>query len=146
MGNEPTPYRAYLCCGPRCTANHSNGLVDVLIREVARQGLADQVQVLPGGCMQHCESGPTLTIWPGPIYYEGVNAERIRVIVSEHFGAGRPVAAYIWHDSPARARIRARLLAQSAPAPGTPPPPRKKRDTGRPSWRRNEGEVDDFKW
>ena len=57
-------YRAYLCCGPRCTLRRSNPLVDVLAREVARAGLGDVVQVLPGGCMKHCESGPTLTSGP----------------------------------------------------------------------------------
>ena len=33
--DETTRYRAYLCCGPRCTANRSTGLVDVLAEEQA---------------------------------------------------------------------------------------------------------------
>jgi (2Fe-2S) ferredoxin len=106
--DEPTRYRAYLCCGPRCTLRRSNPLVDVLARVVARAGLTDQVAVLPGGCMKHCESGPTLTVWPGPVYYEGVTAERLRVIVARHFGQDAPVEEYFWHDPFENARDRAR--------------------------------------
>jgi (2Fe-2S) ferredoxin len=158
-------YRAYLCCGPRCTLRRSNPLVDVLAREVARAGLTDVVQVLPGGCMKHCESGPTLTVWPGPVYYEEVTAERIRVIVARHFGQDTPVEEYFWHDpfenarERARAWLRDREIARAAtptavaptppptPAPqrATPPPP-KKRKPPRPSWRSSDGDVDDFKW
>jgi (2Fe-2S) ferredoxin len=160
--DQSTRYRAYLCCGPRCTLRRSNPLVDVLAREVARAGLGDRVQVLPGGCMKHCESGPTLTVWPGPVYYEGVTAERLRVIVAQHFGQDAPVEEYFWHDpfenarERARAWLRDREIARAAAAGPAPPPPApalsraqpppKKRKPPRPSWRSSEGEVDDFKW
>ena len=154
-------YRAYLCCGPRCTLRRSNPLVDVLAREVVRAGLTDRVEVLPGGCMKHCESGPTLTVWPGPVYYEELTPERLRVIVAQHFGQDTPVEEYFWHDpfENARDRVRAWLRdreqarATHAPPPPsaparTPPPakPRKPARPTRPSWRSSEGEVDDFKW
>src|SRR4051812_44598646 len=62
MPNETRQYRAYLCCGPNCTLKRSLQLLALLEREVAHAGLGDRVEVLPGGCMKHCESGPTLTI------------------------------------------------------------------------------------
>lgn len=165
MMESSARYRAYLCCGPRCTLRRSNPLVDVLAREVVRAGLTDRVEVLPGGCMKHCESGPTMTVWPGPVYYEEVTAERLRVIVAQHFGQDAPVEEYFWHDPFENARDRARAWLRdreqaraaqpptrpappppSAPTRHTPPPPPKPRKPARPSWRSSDGDVDDFKW
>jgi (2Fe-2S) ferredoxin len=153
--NQTARYRAYLCCGPNCSLKRSLHLLGLLEREVARAGLGGRVEVLPGGCMKHCESGPTLTIWPGPVYYQEVNIERLRVIVAQHFGQDRPVVEYFWVDPgapsgpQARDRIRARTqpptpAASTSSRPVQPPP--KKRPNNRPSWRSNERDVDDFKW
>src|SRR4051812_18297302 len=150
--DETIRYRAYLCCGPNCTLRRSPPLVDLLEREVARAGLNDRVEVLPGGCMKHCQTGPSMIVWPGPIYYQRVTAERLRLIVTQHFGQDRPVREYFWDEAEEQARERRRPLHPETATPNPPPPsgraapPPKKRPTHRPSWRTSEGEADDFKW
>ena len=144
--DDTPPYRAYLCCGPRCALRNSTRLVGVLAGEVARQGLDEQVAVLPGGCMKHCESGPTLTIWPGPVYYEGVTPERLKRIVAQHFGRDQPVAEYIWRDPLLPRHDRPRPPQHPMPTPHSTAPPKKPARPVRPAWQRNAGEVDDFKW
>ncbi|MDQ2808626.1 MAG: (2Fe-2S) ferredoxin domain-containing protein, partial [Chloroflexota bacterium] len=90
--SDPVParWRAYICCGPRCTEHRSPALLDVLQREVDRAGVGTEVEVLPGGCQKHCERGPSLVIWPGPVYYERIDIGRLRRIVREHLAGGCP--------------------------------------------------------
>jgi (2Fe-2S) ferredoxin len=147
--DETARYRAYLCCGPNCTLRRSLPLVALLQREVARAGLSDRVEVLSGGCMKHCETGPSLIVWPGPVYYQGVTAERLRAIVAQHFGQDRPVAEFFWREEDERAHERRQPVRSSAPSSTPPPrrpPPAKKRPGYRPSWRSDDGDADDFKW
>ena len=147
--NTPARLRAYICCGPDCTARRSPALLDVLEREVAAAGLGADVEVMPSGCMKHCERGPSLVIQPGAIYYEQVDPARLRRIVRQHLRENRPIPEWFYHD-PAAAPRRpdpappvpsATRPAPYRPGPAVPParPPTKK---PRPPVR----DVDDFKW
>jgi (2Fe-2S) ferredoxin len=137
--------RAYVCCGPNCGPKGSSVLLDFLEDEVERLGLEEQVSVMPTGCQSHCESGPTMVIYPGPVYYQEVDAERLKRIVAEHFIAGQPVREYFWTGVkkrilPQQDRRAAWTARQWEPHPSTErpsPPPKPKRE--KPA-------VDDFKW
>jgi (2Fe-2S) ferredoxin len=141
---EKPRYRAYICCGPNCGPKGSRLLLDALEEEVRRAGLQDQIAVLPTGCQNHCETGPTMVVYPGPVYYQGVDRERLRRIVSEHLALGRPVADYFWTGPNTRPEIKKsfiplpELSARSVAKPPSPP--------ARPKPRRREADVDDFKW
>ena len=93
---KQTDYRAYICCGPNCGPKGSVRLLTVLEEEVERQGMSSRVEVLPTGCQSHCETGPTMVVYPGPVYYQEVDATRLARIVREHFGSGAPVKEYFW--------------------------------------------------
>ena len=145
---ETSAYRAYLCFGPNCGPKGASALLDFLAHEVETHGLESTVSVSATGCQAHCESGPTMVVFPGPTYYQGIDRERLSRIVTEHFVGGRPVADYFWTGVrrriipggksnlrpiplPARAEIEA---APGRPIPANPkpkPPPK---------------EVDDFRW
>ncbi|MGI8587101.1 MAG: (2Fe-2S) ferredoxin domain-containing protein [Chloroflexia bacterium] len=139
--------RAYVCCGPRCTEQRSPELIDVLQREVDRAGLGAEVEVLPGGCQKHCECGPSLAIWPGPFYYEHLDARRIARIVREHFSDGRPVREWFYREplpllDP---RLPHKPYTPPQPAPtAARPAPAGRQQPQRPA--RPKPEVDDFKW
>ncbi|HMA32936.1 MAG TPA: (2Fe-2S) ferredoxin domain-containing protein, partial [Chloroflexia bacterium] len=115
--STPARWRAYICCGPNCTQRRSPGLIDVMQREVDRAGLAADVEVLPGGCQKHCERGPSLVIWPGPIYYEQVDPSRLRRIVREQLGAGCPIREWFYQEE-----IPQRDLRPRYPSPPPAPP------------------------
>src|SRR5689334_12307670 len=100
--STPARWRAYICCGPNCTLRRSPGLIDTMQREVDQAGLASEVEVMPGGCMKHCDEGPSLAIWPGPVYYEHIDAGRLRRIVREHLAEGRPIPQWFYHERPGR--------------------------------------------
>ena len=93
-------YRAYICCGPNCGPKGSGALLDFLADEVERQGLSERVSVLPTGCQSHCESGPTMVVYPEGTWYHGMTADRIPRLVQEHLVEGRPIEEWIFARNP----------------------------------------------
>jgi len=137
-------YRVYICCGINCGPKGSRQLLDFLEDEVRRLALEDQVRVFPGGCQNHCESGPTMVVYPGPTFYQEVDRTRIQRIAREHFANDRPVAEYFWQGPRVPGRPFKKPLPDFRPAG--------RRDDGRKPEReqkprpRKTYDVDDFKW
>ncbi len=142
-----TKYRAYICCGRNCGPKGSVALLDALEAEVEQASIADRVQVLPTGCQAHCESGPTMVIYPGPVYYQEISRDKLRRIVQEHFIEGRPVADYFWTGIAKRLGDEKRAavgVVQATRPVAERPQPRKPEKRERP--KRSYEDVDDFKW
>jgi (2Fe-2S) ferredoxin len=95
--------RVHLCFGPNCTPRGSQALMPVLLAAIERAGIADEVEVIATSCRNRCEYGPSMNVYPGPVFYAGVTAEAIEQIVREHFVEGRPVERFRFRD-PAAAR------------------------------------------
>ncbi len=142
-----TRYRAYLCCGRNCGPKGSGELLDYLAEEVNRLGIDHQVSVLPTGCQSHCESGPTMVVYPGPVYYQAMDEARLREIAKAHLRDGMPVREYFWTGTPLRIGSnnkgdfdswvgKERLLNRNNSGGGSVSPKRKDKPK----------EVDDFKW
>lgn len=145
--SKPT-YRAYVCCGRNCGPRGSLQLLQELEAMVEQQHLGDIVTVLPTGCQAHCESGPTMVVYPGPTYYQEVDSRSLSRIVAEHFVKKVPVKDYFWTGFQARldrpawqtraatqfSKLEAKEQAQAAP-------PRKKSHE-----RHTVSDADDFKW
>jgi (2Fe-2S) ferredoxin len=145
---EKPQFRAYLCCGPNCGPKGASALIDFLSAEIERNELENKVSVAATGCQAHCESGPTMVVFPGPTFYQAIDRERLVRIVAQHFVGGQPVQEYFWTG------VRHRIIpgqpqtkpipmpfqgAGERPKPPAPPPPR-------PKPKRPPPEVDDFKW
>jgi (2Fe-2S) ferredoxin len=54
-------------------------------------GLAGRVRINKSGCLDQCEHGPTVVVYPDAVWYGGVKPEDAEEIVSGHLIAGRPV-------------------------------------------------------
>jgi (2Fe-2S) ferredoxin len=142
---EKPRYRAYLCCGPNCGPKGASALLDFLSAEVERLGLDTRVSVAATGCQAHCESGPTMVIFPGPTYYQAIDRERLVRIVAQHFIGDQPVAEYFWTGVPRRilpgkSQLKPLTSILAAQAPEKPI------QTIKPKPKRPQREVDDFKW
>jgi (2Fe-2S) ferredoxin len=140
-------YRAYLCCGPNCGPKGAPSLVDFLEAEIERHGLEGQVTVAATGCQAHCESGPTMVVYPGPIYYQGIDSARLVRIAEEHLTNDVPIQEYFWTG------VRKRILADGTviyPKHVTMPEDEGgeslAKQTRRAKPRKPPPEVDDFKW
>ncbi|KPK73294.1 MAG: NADH dehydrogenase [Acidithiobacillales bacterium SM23_46] len=87
------PYRLHLmvCAGTGCVSNRSLEVRDALEAEVAKQGLAGEIEVITTGCNGFCGVGPILLVQPDNIFYQQVKASDVPFLVEEHLLKGRPV-------------------------------------------------------
>jgi (2Fe-2S) ferredoxin len=92
--NDEDGYRVHLCFGPNCTPRGSRELLPFLQNAIFRAGLSLRVEVIATSCRNRCEWGPSLNVYPGPVFYAEVTPEAIEEIVREHLVGGRPVERY----------------------------------------------------
>ena len=80
-------YRSYvmICGGSNCTvaAGKQDHLVDEFEVQLKLAGLRKEVQVLQGGCLGLCTSGPNVAIFPEGTIYSHVHTQDVAEIVSE---------------------------------------------------------------
>ena len=57
--------------------------------EMKRRGLSPLIRANKAGCLEQCEHGPTIAIYPQGIFYGGVTLEDVPRIVEETFVKGR---------------------------------------------------------
>lgn len=76
---------------PSCTSNGQSEIHTLLKDGVRAAGLAERVRVNKSGCLDQCEHGPSVVVYPGAVWYGFVKPQDASEIVSEHLVAGRPV-------------------------------------------------------
>lgn len=59
--------------------------------------LSDQAEVSATSCRDRCDYGPSMNVYPGPVFYNHLDEEAIEEIVTSHFLLGKPVARYLFH-------------------------------------------------
>jgi (2Fe-2S) ferredoxin len=58
----------------------------------------DEVRANKSGCLEQCEHGPTVVVYPDAIWYGGVRYEDVDEIIESHILNGRPVERLIIPD------------------------------------------------
>lgn len=89
----------FVCCNERpaghprgcCSAKDSPRLREALKEAVARAGLKGRVRINQSGCLDQCEHGPTIVVYPDGVWYGFVTLDDVAEIVASHLCAGRPV-------------------------------------------------------
>jgi len=62
------------------------------LQQLAREaGLGAKVRINKSGCLDQCEHGPNVVVYPDAIWYGNVRPEDAEAIVTEHLVGGRPV-------------------------------------------------------
>lgn len=74
-----------------CKAKGSESLLTALKQELAKAGLGDQVRAQRAGCLDTCEEGPSIVVYPDNIWYGRVQSSDIPEIVQSHVICGKPV-------------------------------------------------------
>lgn len=80
-----------VCGGTGCTSNKSAEIVAALKKELAAQGLDQEVQVIMTGCFGLCANGPIMVVYPEGACYNHVQLSDVKEIVTEHILKGRIV-------------------------------------------------------
>jgi (2Fe-2S) ferredoxin len=86
--NQRPPGNPRGCCDPA-------GLGQLQLqfkKELAARGLKGNIRANKAGCLDQCEHGPTVVIYPEAVWYGGVTAADVPEIVESHLVNGIPVA------------------------------------------------------
>lgn len=76
---------------PSCTVDGKSYLHARLQQLAKEAGLGASIRINKSGCLDQCEHGPMMVVYPEGVWYGNVNAEDAKAIVTEHLAAGRPV-------------------------------------------------------
>jgi (2Fe-2S) ferredoxin len=69
---------------------------------VRRAGIADRVEIIATTCRDRCDYGPSMNVYPGPVFYNNLTPEAIEEIVVEHLAGGRPVGRWLFRPKPVK--------------------------------------------
>jgi (2Fe-2S) ferredoxin/2-polyprenyl-3-methyl-5-hydroxy-6-metoxy-1,4-benzoquinol methylase len=93
----PFRYHVFVCDqrkpegAPCCVARDSAKVIEALRREVAEQGLSNDVQITACASLGLCDRGPNMIVYPEGIWYSGVMPQDASEIVRTHFQKGHVV-------------------------------------------------------
>jgi (2Fe-2S) ferredoxin len=87
-------------CGNQRPLDHPRGSCDptggaslhkLFKRKLAEAGLKGKVRANQAGCLDQCEHGPTVVIYPEAVWYGGVTADDVDEIIALHVMQNQPV-------------------------------------------------------
>jgi len=92
-------HHVFFCCnqrneGARCCADHgAQDLRDYAKKKVKELKLSGpgKTRINQAGCLDRCDEGPVLVVYPEAVWYTYVDREDIDEIISEHLQHGRVV-------------------------------------------------------
>lgn len=85
--NERAPGHPRGCC----SAKDSASIREALKAGVERAGLAGRVRINKSGCLDQCEHGATIVVYPDAVWYGFVRLTDVEEIVQSHLLGGEPV-------------------------------------------------------
>jgi len=74
-----------------CASRGSMDLLDHLKRRVHDGGLKGKIRVNKAGCLDACQQGPSMVVYPDDVWYAPKTPEDMEEIFTEHLQNGRIV-------------------------------------------------------
>jgi (2Fe-2S) ferredoxin len=74
-----------------CAAKGSEALRDQMAGELAKRGLLKMMRANKAGCLDCCECGPVIVVYPEQVWYGNVTPSDIPEIVEKHLVNGEVV-------------------------------------------------------
>ncbi|MCK6600285.1 MAG: (2Fe-2S) ferredoxin domain-containing protein [Bacteroidetes bacterium] len=71
-----------------CARKGSPDLTAVFKSELAKRNLKGTVRANKSGCLDFCEKGPVVVVYPEGIWYSPLSEEDVREIVASHIDQG----------------------------------------------------------
>jgi (2Fe-2S) ferredoxin len=104
--NEEVPtftHHIFICTNERpsenpkgsCKPKGSEELVQNFKDLIAKKGLKTSVRAQKAGCLDACEHGPSVVVYPEGVWYGRVKPSDVQEIVEQHLIQGKPVKRLI---------------------------------------------------
>ncbi len=95
----PFERHIFICCNTRepdhprgcCNPHADDWLQKAFKKALAERGLTRRVRANKSGCLDQCEHGPTVVVYPDTIWYGRVTLEDVDEILDRHIIGGEPV-------------------------------------------------------
>lgn len=92
-------HHVFFCCNqrddgrPSCNDKGATRVRDYAKQRVKELGLsgAGKARINMAGCLDRCELGPVLVVYPEGVWYTYVDEDDVDEIIEEHLGKGRIV-------------------------------------------------------
>jgi (2Fe-2S) ferredoxin len=84
---------------PSCGPAGSKKLKGIFKDAIKEAGLQHKVRANDSGCLDQCEHGPVVVVYPEAVWYGHVHPRDVEEIVKEHLVGGRPVSRLRLADS-----------------------------------------------
>lgn len=91
----------FFCCNQRpaddprgcCNAKGASRVRDYAKQKIKELGLSGKgkVRINQAGCLDRCEQGPVIVVYPEEVWYTYVDEEDVDEIIAEHLQNGRVV-------------------------------------------------------
>lgn len=83
-----------------CKARGGAEVRDALKAELAKHGLSKTIRANNAGCLDQCESGVTVVVYPEQVWYGAVTKEDVTEIVESHLIKGEVVTRLLLSKQP----------------------------------------------
>jgi (2Fe-2S) ferredoxin len=83
-----------------CALKGSEAIRERFKKEIYERGLKGRMRANAAGCLDQCENGCTVVVYPEQVWYGHVTPDDVTEIIEEHLIAGRPVARLLLPDQP----------------------------------------------
>ena len=87
-----------LCTGTGCQNLGIGALQKTLSKELDRQALSGEVEIVEAGCSGFCGVAPVMLVQPEGIFYQKLQPKDVPKLVEEHFLKGRPVKKLLYRE------------------------------------------------
>ena len=82
-----------------CKARGGVEVRDALKAELTRRGLSKQIRANNSGCLDQCEHGVAVVVYPEQVWYGGVTVDDVTEIVEKHLIGGEPVTRLLMPET-----------------------------------------------
>jgi len=104
----PFDKHLFICCNRRepgspkgsCDPAGSEALHKAFKKALAERGLHRRIRANKAGCLDQCEFGPTVVVYPDAVWYSKVTEADVNEIIDEHIVGGRPVKRLLLPERP----------------------------------------------
>jgi len=99
MPQIPYQYHVFVCTNERpagsprgCCASKGAFALHAKLKELTKGSVSTaSIRINKSGCLDQCEAGITMVVYPEAVWYSAVTEADLVEIVESHFKAGKPV-------------------------------------------------------